>query len=147
MGNQTAKRDEGKLMLSLVPTEPIEAVAAIRMYGNEKYHDPDNWKTVEKQRYVDAAFRHFIAYLREPYGMDGESNLPHLWHCLCNFFFLCSLETQDGTLPTAQDALKKMHHPAPVEAPRSPEVGEGGYLFADDIRTPPKGVHGLVVRC
>ena len=111
MFNQTAKADRGKLQLSLVPTEPIEAIAVIRMYGNLKYGDPDNWKTVEKQRYIDAALRHLIAYLREPYGMDSESNLPHLWHCLCNCFFLCTLDIQDGTTPTPQDAVKKMRHP------------------------------------
>ena len=111
MNDQTAKRDEGKLMLSLVPMEPLEAVAAIRMYGNEKYHSPDNWKGVEKERYINAAMRHLIAYLREPYGLDSESNLPHLWHCLCNLDFLCALDIQDGTSPKPQDAVKKMRHP------------------------------------
>lgn len=145
--DQTAKRDGGKLPLTLTPLEIIEAVAAIRQFGTEKYGDPENWRNVSKDRYKDALFRHLVAYLREPYGMDFESNLPHLYHIACNVAFLLFLEIADGTLPDAQTALRKMHHPEPVEAPRSPEVGEGGYLFADDIRTPQKGVHGLVVRC
>ena len=122
MNDQSAKADGGKLKLTLVPLEAVEAVAVTRMYGVEKYGDPDNWKRVEKERYKDAAFRHFVAYLREPYGMDCESNLPHLFHCLFNFFSLCALEIQDGTLPQPQDALKKMHHPDPVQARRSPET-------------------------
>ena len=89
MNNQEAKADAGKLQLTLVPRRIIEAIAKVRMYGTEKYHDPDNWKKVSKQRYKDAAFRHFIAYLDDPDGVDAESNLPHLWHLACNIAFLC----------------------------------------------------------
>ena len=113
MNNQKAKADAGKLQLTLVPLEAVEAVAVTRMYGNKKYPEggSDNWKHVEKERYRDAAFRHFVAYLREPGGMDAESNLPHLFHCLFNLFALCYLEMKDGTLPTAQEALEKMQIP------------------------------------
>lgn len=142
MSNQTAKRDEGKLMISLVPMEPLEAVAAIRMYGDEKYHDPENWKTVEKGRFLDAALRHLIAYIREPYGMDYESNLPHLWHCLCDLDFLCSLDIQDGTTPTPQEALKKMHHPVPLQGSTSPGMGKGGYVFIDNLTGTAQVVQG-----
>ena len=140
MNDQSAKADGGKLRLTLVPTEAVEAVAAIRMYGVQKYTDPENWKRVEKERYKDAALRHFIRYTREPYGMDDESNLPHLWHCLCNLFFLCSLEIQDGTLPKPQDAVKKMTRCEPVQARRSPGEGAGGYIYEDEIKTPGNGV-------
>lgn len=90
---QAAKADAGKLQLTLVPREIIRAIAAIRMYGNEKYHDPENWRTVEPERYRDAAFRHFLAYLDDPQGMDEESGLPHLWHLACNVAFLVEMET------------------------------------------------------
>ena len=94
--NQTAKTDAGKLRPTLVPTELIRAVARIRMYGNAKYPDggPDNWKRVEPERYRDAMFRHLLAYLDDPYGMDEESGLPHLWHIACNVGFLCELEKE-----------------------------------------------------
>lgn len=59
------------------------------MYGNKKYHDPDNWKTVEESRYRDAAFRHFLAYLEDPDGVDEESGIAHLKHLACNIAFLC----------------------------------------------------------
>ncbi len=90
--NQTAKADEGKPRLTLVPQELIYAVAQIREYGNRKYGDPESWRTVEPQRYRDAAFRHLLAYLAEPHGKDEESGLPHLWHLACNVAFLCAME-------------------------------------------------------
>lgn len=145
--DQSAKADGGKLRLTLVPTEAVEAVAAIRMFGVQKYTDPENWKRVEKDRYKDAAFRHYVRYLREPYGMDGESNLPHLWHCLCNLFFLCALEIEDGTLPQPQDAVKKMTRCDPVQARRSLATGAGGYLFTDDLKTAGTGVERRCMTC
>lgn len=92
LNDQTIKADAGKLQLTLVPTELIRAVARIRMYGVEKYHDPENWRKVSKKRYRDAAFRHFLAYLDDHAGVDPESGLPHLWHLACNIAFLCELE-------------------------------------------------------
>ena len=90
--DQSAKQDEGKLMLSLVPTQIIRDIAVIRMYGCQKYGDSENWKTVEPERYRDAAYRHWLAYLDDPKSVDEESHLPHLWHCCCNLAFLCELE-------------------------------------------------------
>jgi len=94
LGNQTAKADAGKLQLTLVPRQMIRDVARIRMYGNAKYGDPENWRTVEVQRYRDAAFRHFLAYLDDPHGVDEESGLPHLWHLECNLAFLAEMEKE-----------------------------------------------------
>ena len=90
--NQEVKKDAGKLRLTLVPRTIIKAIARIRMYGVQKYVDPDNWKKVSVQRYRDAAYRHFMLYLDEPTGVDSESGLPHLWHLACNIAFLCELE-------------------------------------------------------
>jgi hypothetical protein len=92
MNDQSAKADAGKLQLTLVPRQIIRCIAVIRMYGNRKYHDPENWKQVSKERYRDAAFRHFLAYLDDPRGRDAESGLPHLWHLACNIAFLCEME-------------------------------------------------------
>ena len=90
--NQEAKADSGKLRLTLVPRQIIRDIAVIRMYGTDKYKDPENWKRVEIERYRDAAFRHFLAYLDDPSGVDEESGRPHLWHCACNIAFLCEME-------------------------------------------------------
>lgn len=96
INDQSVKADAGKLRLTLVPRSLIYAVAAIREYGAKKYHDDDNWKYVAPQRYRDAAFRHFMAYLDNPSGRDAESGLPHLWHLACNIAFLCDMEYFDG---------------------------------------------------
>lgn len=90
--NQEAKQDAGKLPLTLVPRQIIRDIAAVRQYGTIKYHDPDNWKRVEVERYRDAAFRHFLSYLDDPHGVDDESGLPHLSHLATNIAFLCELE-------------------------------------------------------
>lgn len=91
-----AKADEGKLRLTLVPREIIRNIAVIREYGTKKYGDPENWRKVEKERYRDAAFRHFLAYLDDPKGVDEESGYPHLWHLACNIAFLCELERMNN---------------------------------------------------
>ena len=94
MSDQTIKADMGKPRLSLVPPEIIRAIAIVRDYGNQKYPagGPDNWKKVEPERYRDAAFRHLLAYIEDPYGTDKESGLPHLYHLATNIAFLCELD-------------------------------------------------------
>lgn len=92
---QEAKADAGKPRLSLVPRKIIWFVAKIREYGNKKYGDPENWRKVDIQRYRDAAYRHFMAYLDDPHGVDEESGMPHLWHLACNIAFLCEMEVFD----------------------------------------------------
>lgn len=92
MYNQKIKSDAGKVRLTLVPLRIIWAIAKIRMFGIKKYPSLDSWKQVEVERYRDAAFRHFLRYLEDPYGNDEESGLPHLWHHACNIAFLCELE-------------------------------------------------------
>lgn len=88
----TAKADTGKPRPTLVPVSLIRAVTAVREYGTAKYHDPENWRTVEPQRYRDALYRHWLAYLENPRGVDAESGLPHLWHVACNVAFLIEME-------------------------------------------------------
>ena len=94
--SQLAKADCGKPQLSLVPMKILPAIARVREYGNRKYHNPDNWKTVEVRRYRDAALRHMASYIDNPKGVDQESGLPHLWHLACNIAFLISLEDDHG---------------------------------------------------
>lgn len=96
INDQTIKADNGKPKLSLVPPEVIRDIARVREYGNNKYPEggKDNWKNVEPERYRDALFRHLLAYLENPSGVDEESKLPHLWHLACNVAFLCELEKE-----------------------------------------------------
>lgn len=90
----TAKADAGKLPLTLVPRQIIRDIAQVRQYGNKKYGDPDNWKQVEPYRYRDALFRHLLAYLDDPDGVDEESGIKHLKHIACNVAFLCEMEAR-----------------------------------------------------
>lgn len=90
-----AKADAGKLQISLVPTQFIRDVAKVRMYGNEKYHSPANWVTVEKQRYIDALLRHILQYVDNNNAVDDESGLSALSHAACNIAFLCEMERPD----------------------------------------------------
>ena len=92
--DQQAKADAGKPRPTLVPVSLIEAVTAVRMYGNEKYHDPENWRQVEPQRYQDALYRHWLSYLKGE-KCDPESGLPHLWHLACNAAFLIEMEGKE----------------------------------------------------
>ena len=92
MNDQNAKRDAGKLRITLVPRQIIRDIAAVRMYGVQKYSDPENWRRVSADRYRDALMRHLLAYLDDPAGVDEESGLPHLWHAACNLAFLCEME-------------------------------------------------------
>lgn len=89
--NQEAKSDAGKPRPTMCPVSLIWAVTTVREYGTRKYHDPENWRNVEPQRYRDALYRHWLAYLvGEKTG--PESGLPHLWHLATNAAFLIDME-------------------------------------------------------
>lgn len=99
-----AKDDRGKLPLTLVPTSLLRAVAKVRAYGVGKYGEKENWRTVAPERYQNALYRHFLAYLDNPDGIDAESGLPHIYHLACNAAFLVEFydlgikgEKRDGT--------------------------------------------------
>lgn len=95
--DQEAKADAGKAQLSLVPQAIIYDIARIREYGNAKYPEggKDNWKSVSKERYVDAMLRHISAYISDPDGVDKESGFPHLWHAACNMAFILEMEGEE----------------------------------------------------
>lgn len=93
--NQEAKADNGKPKITLVPRQIIWDIAEVREYGNKKYHDPDNWKNVEPERFRDALCRHFLKYLDDPKSLDEESGIKHLKHMACNIAFLCEMEDKD----------------------------------------------------
>ena len=91
METQAAKADAGKPELDLVPRQIVFDIAEVRRYGNEKYHSPDNWKTVELRRYVNALYRHFMAFLDDYSSKDGESGIEHYKHMACNMAFICEM--------------------------------------------------------
>ena len=89
--DQSVKNDAGKLRISLVPPGAIKSIARVRMYGVTKYTDPDNWKRVEPERYVDAAMRHMMDVMTDMRSEDQESGLFHAEHALTNLGFLCAI--------------------------------------------------------
>ena len=89
--NDKIKYDYGKPRLALIPPESISAIGEVMTYGVAKYYE-DSWREVEPKRYRDAMMRHLVSYLENPYGVDEESGLPHLWHLITNAAFLCELE-------------------------------------------------------
>ena len=89
--DQTIKADAGKPELRLVPWQIVRDIAQIRTYGNRKYHDPDSWRRVELDRYIDALLRHVIAFAEDPAGKDAESGIEHYKHAACNLAFIAEL--------------------------------------------------------
>ena len=92
MNDQEIKHDAGKIRPTLVPVDIIKAIARVREFGVNKYGDKECWQEVEVERYRDAAYRHWLEYLRDPNSCDDESGLPHLWHLACNIAFLIELD-------------------------------------------------------
>lgn len=86
-----AKADKGKLRISLCPTQIIKDIAQVRMYGEEKYGDPDNWRRVEVERYIDAMLRHLLEFLKDWYSKDEESGIEHYKHAECNMAFISEM--------------------------------------------------------
>lgn len=92
MSDQTAKKDAGKLEISLVPVQIVRDVAEVRMFAvHGKYPDPDGWKRVELQRYIEAMLRHTLAFWEDPHSVDEESGIPHYKHAECNWAFISEL--------------------------------------------------------
>lgn len=89
------KHDGGKLRLSLVPGEAIEAIGAVMTHGAEKY-GKDSYKQVDPERYRDALMRHVCKWLKDPHGKDEDSGMPHIWHIITNAAFLCELDVDDS---------------------------------------------------
>ena len=87
------KHDAGKVRPTLLPVTALERVAEVREYGCRKYGDPENWRRVEPQRYLDALMRHLWAHQRGE-ATDPESGLSHLAHAACNAMFLVELEKE-----------------------------------------------------
>ena len=95
--DQSAKADAEKIRPTLVPPALVEAVAAVREYGCSKYHDPDNWRRVEPQRYWEATLRHALAAWDNYEATDAESGLPHLAHMACDIAFILQIMKENKT--------------------------------------------------
>lgn len=103
MNDQTVKADAGKRRLSLVPVQIAFDIAEVREYGTKKYGDPNNWKNVEFDRYVDAMLRHIAEFVRNPWSVDNESGIEHYKHAACNMAFISEMMRDTIEEPTGYD--------------------------------------------
>lgn len=90
----TQKDTKGKIQLNLVPPHGYEAIAKVRMFGNEKYGDPWGWlEACKEEDFIEAAKRH-LNQLAKGEEFDDESGLPHLYHALCSLAMATELYTR-----------------------------------------------------
>ena len=87
------KHDAGKAPISLDPTQIFWDIAEVRAYGLKKYPETgrDGWKSIGRERIMDAFLRHVLLFMEDPDGVDEESGLPHRSHAACNLAFLCEI--------------------------------------------------------
>lgn len=90
-----AKYDDGKLKLSLVPPEILDAIATVREFGAQKYGDAENWMSIDPDRWHEALLRHTREIWNDPLHIDAESGLPSLWHVATNVAFLCATREKE----------------------------------------------------
>lgn len=102
------KHDGGKPRLDLVPPEIIEAVGTVMTHGAEKYGEA-SYREVDPKRYRAALMRHVCKWLKDPYGKDEDSGLPHLWHIACNVAFLCELDKPETCQNSTMAIFKKLN--------------------------------------
>ena len=98
------KDDKNKPDYTLVPVAILDAIEKVREYGTGKYEDRENWKSVSPVRYWRAFLRHTRACWDDPYKIDAESGLPHLWHIACNLAFILEMQEEMGK---AEDLKQK----------------------------------------
>ena len=84
------KETSGKLRWTLLPLLAVKEIVKVLEYGAKKY-SADNWKKVEPEKYKEAAFRHWTAYL-EGEKVDPETGISHLAHLGCDVLFLLWFE-------------------------------------------------------
>lgn len=90
--NQECKKDAGKLRIALAPMQILRDIAEVRGWAvDNKYHDPDNWKEVELDRYINAMLRHTIAFVEDMESKDEESGLYHQYHAEANWAFISEM--------------------------------------------------------
>jgi len=91
MEKEFIKKDDGKVMFSLVEPHFVKGTAKVLTLGAKKYKI-DNWKLCDdRKRYEDALLRHIYDYL-DGVKVDEESGVSHLYHASCNLMFLDFLD-------------------------------------------------------
>ncbi|MCP4900020.1 MAG: hypothetical protein GY906_23880 [bacterium] len=83
-----ARKNGGKIMLSLVPFHLLAGTARVLMWGARKYA-PWNWaKGGQWSTPMDCMLRHLFKWWYCGEDCDQESGEHHLDHAMCNLLFL-----------------------------------------------------------
>lgn len=90
---------------SLMNLDTIEGVVKVLTMGAKKY-DRHNWVNVEPYRYYSATLRHLTDYQRGN-SIDEESGLHHLYHAMCNLYFLIEHEKNGSKYSFQNEDFKK----------------------------------------
>ncbi len=116
--DDAAKPDYLHHLSPLLPSAPLAQVVKVLEFGAERY-GADNWRKVEKVRYVKAILRHTVAAIRGE-KTDPDTGASHWAHAACCALFLIELDV------------------APDQPQRIP------YTFTDDERKVMHWVNGLL---
>ncbi len=100
------KHDQGKPMVSLIPSAPLIEVAKVLTFGAGKY-DPHNWRQgMNMSRLLDANFRHMLAF-KEGEDLDPESGISHVAHAICGNLFLLEYQLHKSQYEKFDDRYKR----------------------------------------
>jgi len=81
------KKDQGKAMMTLVPTDAYVGMAQAFTFGAKKYGRHNFRNGIDYSRLADACMRHLTSYM-EGEDQDPESSLSHLDHALASLAML-----------------------------------------------------------
>jgi len=84
------KDDQMKPIWSLLPFDALDQINEVLSLGALKYSS-DNWRKVDRIRYVDAMMRHITAFLKGEVFDQDTGTTTHLAHAGCCALFLISL--------------------------------------------------------
>lgn len=87
------KHDSGKPRYDLMPVHAEAEMVDVLTFGAGKY-GAENWRKVERERYIAAAGRHRAAY-RMGETNDPETGKHHLAHAMCCDAFVIELDLQE----------------------------------------------------
>lgn len=88
------KHDVGKARPDLFSAAFQLEIAEVLAHGARKY-GADNWRLVERWRYLAATGRHWLAYLSGEV-LDSDSGKSHLAHIAANLSFLFEKDREDA---------------------------------------------------
>lgn len=93
--DQAAKQDRGKVRWSLLLAHmprALESVIAVRAYGESKYGTSESWKTVEPERYLEAAQRHLVAAFKGERMNAEDGGVNHIAQAVVDLLFALEIE-------------------------------------------------------